>query len=65
MRDCPTHRDLLQLGSSKEWPEAMAELTGGRKMDASVIREYFKPLETWLIEDNKRHGEFIGWENGK
>ncbi|XP_071521484.1 angiotensin-converting enzyme-like [Panulirus ornatus] len=54
--------DMLQLGSSKEWPEAMAALTGTRKMDASVIREYFKPLEMWLIEDNRRHEEFIGWE---
>lgn len=43
----------------------MEALTGGRVMDASVIREYFKPLEMWLVEDNKKHGEFIGWETGK
>lgn len=43
----------------------MEALTGGRVMDASAIREYFKPLETWLIEDNKKHGEFVGWETGK
>nr|XP_053649845.1 angiotensin-converting enzyme-like [Cherax quadricarinatus] len=54
--------DMLQLGSSKEWPEALEILTGTRKMDASVIREYFKPLELWLAKDNERHGEFIGWE---
>ncbi|XP_042206162.1 angiotensin-converting enzyme-like isoform X2 [Homarus americanus] len=53
---------MLQLGSSKEWPEAMEALTGGRRMDASVIREYFKPLENWLKKDNERHGEFVGWE---
>ncbi|KAK3853728.1 hypothetical protein Pcinc_039742 [Petrolisthes cinctipes] len=54
--------DLLKLGSSVKWPEAMAALTGGRRMDASVIREYFKPLETWLMNDNQKHGEFVGWE---
>lgn len=54
--------DMLKLGSSKEWPDAMEALTGGRVMDASAIREYFMPLETWLMEDNKKHGEFVGWE---
>ncbi|KAK7082148.1 hypothetical protein SK128_006173, partial [Halocaridina rubra] len=49
------------MGSSRHWGEAMAALTGQEKMDASAIREYFKPLEEWLIEDNKKHGEFIGW----
>ncbi|KAK7076475.1 hypothetical protein SK128_016578 [Halocaridina rubra] len=54
--------DLLQLGSSKPWPEAMEALTGERIMDASVIRQYFKPLEEWLKKDNEKHREFIGWE---
>ena len=43
----------------------MEMLTGGREMDASVIREYFKPLEMWLKADNEKNGEFIGWESGK
>ncbi|XP_076030424.1 angiotensin-converting enzyme-like [Oratosquilla oratoria] len=55
--------DMLQLGSSKPWPEAMKALTGETKMDASAIREYFSPLEKWLQEDNLKHGEFIGWES--
>ncbi|XP_045116015.1 angiotensin-converting enzyme-like isoform X1 [Portunus trituberculatus] len=54
--------DMLQMGSSKEWPDAMEALTGAREMDASAIREYFSPLEKWLREDNEKHGEFIGWE---
>lgn len=53
------------MGSSEEWPNAMAKLTGSRKMDATVIREYFKPLEMWLTQNNEEHGEFIGWETGK
>ncbi|XP_076067061.1 angiotensin-converting enzyme-like isoform X1 [Oratosquilla oratoria] len=55
--------EMLQLGSSKPWPEAMKALTGETKMDASAIREYFSPLEKWLQEDNLKHGEFIGWES--
>ncbi|XP_066978847.1 angiotensin-converting enzyme-like [Macrobrachium rosenbergii] len=54
--------DMLQLGAAKPWPEAMAALTGSREMDASAIREYFKPLEMWLKEDNEKHGEIPGWE---
>ncbi|XP_068242902.1 angiotensin-converting enzyme-like [Palaemon carinicauda] len=54
--------DMLQLGSSKPWPEAMAALTGSREMDASAIREYFMPLEKWLEQDNEKHGEIPGWE---
>ncbi|XP_064087199.1 angiotensin-converting enzyme-like [Macrobrachium nipponense] len=54
--------DMLQLGASKPWPEAMAALTGSREMDASAIREYFKPLEMWLKEDNEKHGEIPGWD---
>lgn len=58
-------RDMLQLGSSKPWPDALEGLTGSRKMDASIIREYFKPLEVWLTENNERHQEFVGWEGGE
>ncbi|XP_042873559.1 angiotensin-converting enzyme-like isoform X2 [Penaeus japonicus] len=54
--------DMLQLGSSKPWPDALEALTGTRRMDASIIREYFKPLEVWLTENNERHQEFVGWE---
>ncbi|XP_076040677.1 angiotensin-converting enzyme-like [Oratosquilla oratoria] len=54
--------DLLKLGSSKHWSVALKALTGEDKIDASAIKEYFKPLEEWLIEDNTKHGEFIGWE---
>lgn len=58
-------RDMLQLGSSKPWPDALEALTGTRRMDASIIREYFKPLEVWLTENNERHQEFVGWEGGE
>ncbi|XP_073942648.1 angiotensin-converting enzyme-like isoform X2 [Choristoneura fumiferana] len=53
---------MLQLGSSRSWPDAMEELTGQRDMDASGVIEYFQPLYQWLKAENERTGEFIGWE---
>lgn len=55
-------RAMLSLGSSKPWPEAMEVLTGTRKMDASALLEYFKPLNDFLTKRNKETGAHIGWE---
>ncbi|CAO1336402.1 unnamed protein product [Diamesa serratosioi] len=54
---------MLELGASKPWPDAMEVMTGQRKMDASGILEYFKPLETWLIQKNKDLGVKVGWKD--
>ncbi len=51
---------MLQMGSSKPWPEALAKVTGEKKMDASAMIEYFAPLHTWLKQQNK--GQSCGWE---
>ncbi|KAM3960983.1 angiotensin-converting enzyme isoform 1-T1 [Aphomia sociella] len=53
---------MLQMGSSKPWPDAMEALTGQRNMDASGVLEYFEPLYEWLKTENERTGEYIGWE---
>lgn len=45
--------DMLALGQSKPWPDAMEALTGQRAMDASAIIDYFAPLNAWLKEQNK------------
>lgn len=52
---------MLELGSSENWNEAMNIMTGGvtRKMDAGPMLEYFEPLYNWLKEQNK--DEIIGW----
>jgi peptidyl-dipeptidase A len=50
---------MLQLGSSKPWPEALAALTGERQTDASALLEYFTPLTGWLKEKNA--GARCGW----
>jgi peptidyl-dipeptidase A len=53
---------MLELGSSKPWPNAMEVITGQRKMDASAILEYFKPLQEWVEAKNKELNVHIGWE---
>ncbi|KAF8795127.1 Angiotensin-converting enzyme like protein [Argiope bruennichi] len=55
--------DMLSLGSSVHWKEAMRVITRGKtsKMDAGSILEYFAPLMEWLKEQNK--DEFIGWRS--
>ena len=52
--------DMLALGASKPWPEAMKALTGQDKMDASAITEYFAPLMGYLKEQNQ--GKSCGWQ---
>ncbi len=51
---------MLRLGASKPWPDALAELSGERTMDASAIIDYYAPLAAWLDEQNK--GEVCGWQ---
>jgi peptidyl-dipeptidase A len=53
-------RAMMEMGSSKPWPEALAAFTGQREIDATAIAEYFKPLDTWLTEQNK--SESCGWQ---
>uniref|UniRef100_A0A3Q2EBE3 Angiotensin-converting enzyme n=1 Tax=Cyprinodon variegatus TaxID=28743 RepID=A0A3Q2EBE3_CYPVA len=53
--------DVMKLGSSKPWPEAMAMITGQSKMSAKPLMEYFKPLIDWLQEENNKNKEVRGW----
>ncbi len=52
---------MLELGSSRPWPEALEVLTGSREMDATAIIDYFAPLKTWL--DDQNQGRTCGWES--
>jgi peptidyl-dipeptidase A len=53
--------EMLALGASKPWPEALETLTGEKQMDATAIADYFAPLKTWLDEQNKKNGYAVGW----
>lgn len=50
---------MLAKGASQPWQQTMKELTGGEKMDASAVLEYFGPLQKWLTEQNA--GKQCGW----
>ncbi len=45
-------KEMLAMGLSKPWPDALRTLTGEDKMDATAIIDYFAPLKTWLDEQN-------------
>jgi peptidyl-dipeptidase A len=51
--------EMLEMGMSQPWPDALETLTGEREFDASAIRDYFAPLQTWLNEQNE--GQTCGW----
>jgi len=51
--------DLLSLGASQPWQDALEKLTGTRRIDAAAITEYFQPLMQWLNEQNQ--GQQCGW----
>ena len=51
--------DMLSMGASRPWPEALEALTGSREIDASAIIDYFAPLMSWLDEQNQ--GRSCGW----
>ena len=41
-------RTMLEMGQSREWPDALEALTGERRMDPRGLLEYFEPLRRWL-----------------
>jgi peptidyl-dipeptidase A len=51
--------EMLEMGSSRPWPEALEKLTGQREIDATAILDYFAPLKKWLDEQNA--GKPSGW----
>jgi peptidyl-dipeptidase A len=51
--------EMLEMGMSQPWPDALEALTGEREADATAIRDYFAPLQTWLDEQNT--GRSCGW----
>jgi peptidyl-dipeptidase A len=56
--------EMLAMGMSKPWPEALKTLTGEDKMDANAMMEYFAPLKKWLDEQNAANNAKPGWKTG-
>jgi len=53
--------NMLSLGKSKRWDEALEIMTGSKKMSAQPIKEYFEPLLKWLAKERKLKGYKKGW----
>jgi peptidyl-dipeptidase A len=51
--------NMMEMGASRPWPEALKALTGQDRIDATAILDYFAPLQKWLDEQNK--GKPVGW----
>ena len=51
--------EMMALGLSAPWPDALEALSGERQMDATAILDYFAPLYEWLKAENK--GRSCGW----
>jgi len=54
--------EMLALGQSRPWPDALAACTGESTMDGGALLEYFAPLRAWLREENRGHP--VGWSDG-
>jgi peptidyl-dipeptidase A len=52
-------KEMLSMGASRPWPEALEKLTGQRSMDATALLDYFQPLMRWLERQNR--GMKVGW----
>jgi peptidyl-dipeptidase A len=50
---------MMELGQSQPWPQTLQVFTGETRTDASAVADYFKPLNAWLVQQNK--GERCGW----
>jgi hypothetical protein len=51
--------NILKKGSTEDWRKVLKEATG-EDISTRAMVEYFKPLQSWLEEQNK--GRQIGWE---
>jgi peptidyl-dipeptidase A len=52
-------RQMLEMGRSRPWPEALEALTGEKQIDATAVLDYFAPLKQWLDEQNR--GRKVGF----
>ncbi|KAM6291936.1 angiotensin-converting enzyme 2 [Porphyrio hochstetteri] len=55
-------RELLELGRTKPWTQALENVTGEKYMNAAPLLHYFEPLYEWLQGNNS--GRYIGWKTG-
>ncbi|XP_058820617.1 angiotensin-converting enzyme-like [Topomyia yanbarensis] len=54
-------KQLMERGASEPWQQVLQEVIGEGRLDGTALREYFRPLEEWLRNENLRTNEFVGW----
>ncbi len=52
---------MLEMGSSRPWPEALEVITETKEMDAQAVLDYFAPLKVWLDKQNQANNNRCGW----
>jgi len=50
---------MLAMGASRPWPDALEAFTGTREISGRPMLEYFAPLQAWLEQQNR--GKQCGW----
>jgi angiotensin-converting enzyme len=55
----PVLYNILKKDAPKDWRKVLKETTG-EDISTRAMMQYFKPLMSWLEEQNK--GRQIGWE---
>jgi peptidyl-dipeptidase A len=50
---------MLSMGASRPWPDALEVFTGTREISGRPMLEYFAPLQAWLKQQNA--GKQCGW----
>jgi peptidyl-dipeptidase A len=53
--------EMLAMGQSQPWREALETLTGEKQLDPTALADYFAPLKVWLDEQNRQNGYPVGW----
>lgn len=56
-------REMLEMGMSRPWQDALEAISGQREVDATAIVDYFAPLMAWLETQNA--GRTCGWDAGR
>ncbi|KAL1399305.1 hypothetical protein pipiens_000192, partial [Culex pipiens pipiens] len=54
-------KQLMERGASEPWQQVLQEVIGEGRLDGTALREYFRPLEEWLRNENLRTNEYVGW----
>ena len=52
---------MLEMGKSKPWPLALEKMAGSKEMSVAPLKEYFEPLQKWLVKERCDKKYKIGW----